>query len=123
MDELSYELPTREGNFILYFIGEDEEDEYIKEKWYLSEHSGEFDYSEDLADVRVLMEKCIQQGGTPCKFIIATEIDLSNERKQIRSMFSKIILKLPPKYRTHFDFVIWDKSGLLSVEKKMGLKI
>lgn len=115
-----FTLPSEQGNFRLYFM---QEGKNIKEFWYLSTHSGRFDFKDDLADLRVLMQKCVNQEGTGCKFIIATNDDLSGLCKEIMAMFHKMKLKLPAKYRNRFDLEIWDDSGLLEVEKNLGLKV
>jgi hypothetical protein len=120
--EESFTLPTRQGNFKLYFVKEGNTST-INEMWYLSSRSGDFDYEDDLADVRVLMEKCIQQGGTSCKFVFATGDDLTANRKNITSMFNKMQAKLSPQHREKFDIEIWDDKGLTDVEKNLGLKI
>ena len=115
-----YTLSEEEGNFELYFVLAGDT---IKEFWYLSAHTGSFDYKDDLADLRVLMQNCVNQGGTRCKFIIATNDDLSVLRKEITTTFNKMKSKLPTKYRSHFKLEIWDNSGLLEVEKNLGLKV
>lgn len=115
-----YRLPCSQGNFNLYFVWEGKS---IKEFWYLSAHSREFDHHEDLADVRVLMQNCVQQGGTSCKFIIATNDDLSRIRKEILATFRKMKAKLLTQHRDLFNLEIWDDSGLLTAEKDLGLKI
>src|SRR6266480_3337855 len=81
--EVSYKLPERQGIFGLYFVSDEKK---IKEIWYISTHSRDFDYEEDLADVRVLMQNCMDQGGVACKFVIATNDDLSRVRKNIMSI-------------------------------------
>jgi hypothetical protein len=116
----NYKLPGEQGSFGLYFV---KESDNIKEFWYLSIHSGSFDHKDDLADLRVLMQKCVDQGGTGCKFIIATNDDLSFLRKEIIAMFNKMKLKLTAEHRSRFDLEIWDDSGLLKVEKNLGLKV
>ncbi|MCZ6703952.1 MAG: hypothetical protein O6940_13050 [Ignavibacteria bacterium] len=115
-----YKLPSEQGNFKLYLILDGKN---IKEFWYLSAHLGDFDYKEDLADLRVLMQNCVDQGGTKCKFIIAINDDLSEIRKEIVAMFDKMKAKLPKEYRNNFNLEIWDDSGLIEVEKKLGLKV
>lgn len=115
-----YTLPSDQGEFDLYFV---KEGESIKEFWYLSAHTGSFDHKDDLADLRVLMQNCVNQGGTGCKFIIATNDDLSDLRKEITAMFNKMKSKLSAEHRSRFKFEIWDDSGLLEVEKKLGLKV
>ena len=116
----SYTLPDEQGNFKLYFVKDGSK---IKGFWYLSTHSGSFDYKDDLADVRVLMQNCLNQGSTRCKFIIATNDDLSVFHKEIMTIFRKMKAKLPADHRSLFDLEIWDSSGLLEVEKDLGLKI
>jgi hypothetical protein len=116
----SFELPAEQGNFDLYFVSQGTT---IKEFWYLSVHTGRFDHKDDLADLRVLMQNCIDQGGTGCKFIIATNDDLSGLRKEITTAFHKMKSKLPGEHRSRFELEIWDDSGLLEVEKELGLKV
>jgi hypothetical protein len=118
--EKEYTLPSRQGNFNLYFV---EEGSSIKEFWYLSAHSQNFDHKDDLADLRVLMQICVSQGGTGCKFIIATNDDLLDLYKEIMAMFNKMKSKLPAEHRSLFKLEIWDDSGLLEVEKNLGLKV
>ncbi|MCL5807480.1 MAG: hypothetical protein M1418_02805 [Deltaproteobacteria bacterium] len=115
-----YILPYKQGNFDLYFV---QEGSKIKEFWYLSAHHGSFNHKDDLADVRVLMQNCINQGGTRCKFIIATNDDLSGLRKEIMAILHKMKSKLSADHRSLFDLEIWDDSGLLEVEKDLGLKV
>lgn len=115
-----YRLRSDQGNFDLHFV---QEGKSIKEFWYLSAHTKEFNYQDELADVRVLMQNCVNQGSIACKFIIATNDDLSHLRKEIMAMFHKMKMKLPAEYRGSFTLEIWDDSGLLEVEKELGLKI
>ena len=91
--------------------------------WYLSIRSDSFDYRDDLADARVLMEKCVQQGETWCKFIVATENDMSKERDEISKVFDKMKGKLSSAHRDRYILEIWDEEGLAKVEKKLGLKV
>ena len=119
-DKKSYQLPSNQGSFSLYFV---EEDNRIKDFLYLSIQPGHFDYNDDLADVRVLMEKCVQQGGVWCKFIIATDADLSSDRENISTVFNKMKEKLSSTLRKNFNLEIWDAQGMLDVEKEIGLKV
>jgi len=115
-----YRLPSEQGKFDLYLVPDGTK---IKEFWYLSTHSGDFDHRDDLADVRVLMQNCVDQGAAACKFIIAVNADLSGIRKEIMTMFGKMKTKLPAEHRDLFVLELWDDAGLLDVEKKLGLKI
>lgn len=118
--DVHYALPSEQGNFKLYFVIKKEN---IKEFWYLSARVGVFDHKDDLADMRVLMQICVDQGGSACKFIIATNDDLSEIHKETLAMFSKMKAKLLQEHRDSFVLEIWDDSGLLEVEKKLGLKV
>lgn len=118
--ETEYTLPSKQGNFNLYFV---KEGTTIKKFWYLSSHNVRFDHKEDLADLRVLMQNCINRGGTGCTFIISTNDDLSGVRKEIMSMFRKMKSKIPVAHRSLFELELWDDSGLLAVEKSLGLKV
>ena len=69
------------------------------------------------------MQNCVSQGGSACKFIIATNDDLSDLHDEIIKMFGKMKAKLPKEYRANFVLEIWDDSGLLEVEKGLGLKV
>lgn len=116
-----YTLPSDQGNFKLYFV---KDGNSIKEFWYLSTHTGEFDHEDELADVRVLMQRCVSQGGGAGKFIVATNDDLSSSiRKNMLAMFGKMKAMLPTEHRGKFELEIWDDSGLLRVEKELGLKV
>lgn len=118
--EKEYILPGRQGDFLLYFV---QEGEKIMEIWYLAIQPAEFNYQNLLADTRVLMENCIQQGGTWCKFIIATPIDLTKERKNILSYFNKMKEKIAPKHRKNYSLEVWDEKGISDVEKEHGLRV
>ena len=59
--EVQHTLPSEQGNFDLYFILDSTS---IKEFLYLSTHTKSFDHDDELADIRVLMQLCINQGGT-----------------------------------------------------------
>ena len=89
----------------------------------MAPHSGNFDYKDDLADVRVLMQNCVDQGGTACKFIITTNDDLSQFRKDIMTIFQKMKAKVPADQRGKFILELWDETGLLKVERDLGLKM
>jgi len=115
-----YTLPGSQGNFYLYFVKKGSSTIRIL---YISRHFREFDYQDDLADIRVLMVSCVQQAGTSCKFIIATNDDLSAQRKSIMIIFRKMKNKLAINYRGLFDLEIWDDKALLAVEKILGLKV
>ena len=93
------------------------------DRFRVSVHSTAFDYREDLADVRVLMENCIREDKTPCTFIIVTKENLAAEKEHIMQMFDKMNGKLPSDCGGLFELKIWDDSGLLEVEKALGLKI
>jgi hypothetical protein len=118
--EVSYALPSDQGKFRLYFV---KEGTTIKEFWYLAAHSNEFDYKDDLADVRVLMQNCMNQGGSSCKFIIASNDNLTDVRKNIMKTFQQMKAKLPADHRAKFTFELWDEVGLLKVEQELGLKM
>jgi hypothetical protein len=116
----SYMLPEEQGEFELYFVSEGKN---VNEFWYVAEHSGAFDYKEDLADVRVLMQNCVDQGGVACKFVIATNDDLSRLRKDIMAIFHKMKAMVAPEHREKFALELWDNTGLLKEERQLGLKI
>lgn len=118
--EVSYTLPDQQGIFGLYFVSDKKN---IKEIWYIATHSRDFDYEEDLADVRVLMQNCIDQGGASCKFVIATNDDLSRVKKNIISIFGKMKSKLPAEHREKFVLELWDDTGLRKEEQLLGLKV
>ncbi len=118
--EKHFMLRGEQGDFKLFFL---EDGKSIKEFWYLACHDSQFDYPGDLADIRVLMENCIQQGETACTFIIATLEDLSSVTKGITDIFEKMKAGLPAKFRALFRLELWDNGGLLAIEKKLGLKI
>ena len=89
----------------------------------MAAHPGDFHYQDDLADVRVLMQNCVSQGGSACKFIIATNDDLSDVRKDISTIFQKMKTKIPVDEREKFVLEVWDDTGLLKVERELGLKV
>ena len=68
------------------------------------------------------MEVCSRQGAVPCKFILATGDDLSAELKdRIERIFQKI--KSMGRSREPFSLHIWDATGILNVERELGLKV
>jgi hypothetical protein len=119
-NDKNYSLPSQQGRFKLYFIFD--KDKMTKEFWYVAEYVQGFDYKEELADVSLLMELCSRADVRRCKFIIATQSDLSGEYKQIMSTFEKM-KAIPGESRKLFELHIWDKGGILKVETEIGLKV
>ncbi len=115
-----YKLPEDQGEFKLHFVREGKN---ITQFWYVAAHDEAFDYKDDLADVRVLMQNCADQGGVECKFVIATTDDLSSIRKGVMATFNKMKAHLPPEDRDKFVLELWDDAGLLKEERRLGLKI
>jgi hypothetical protein len=116
----SYSLPEEQGEFKLYFVSDGKN---VKEFWYVTAHSDAFDYNEDLADVRVLMQNCVDQGGVACKFVIATNDDLSPLRKPIMGIFNKMKASVAAEHREKFALELWDDIGLLKEERRLRLKV
>lgn len=119
-EDKTYDLPTKQGNFKLYFLNKGKT---IMDMWYVSIHATDFDAFDDLADVRVVMENCSQGQNAECKFIIVTEKDLSDLAPKLNTTFITMKKKLPKESRHLFELCLWDQNGLERVEKELGLKI
>jgi hypothetical protein len=48
---------------------------------------------------------------------------MSSRIQEIVTIFNKMKTKLPKEHRNSFALEIWDESGLLNVEKELGLKV
>jgi len=113
-------LQKRQGDFELYFLIS--EIGTISNYWYVSEQNT-IKIEKELADIRVLIDSCLNKLDIEFKFIIATNQDLSHEQERIKKSFSKMLEFIPKKHRKRFTLEIWDKNGILEQERKLGLKI
>ena len=57
------------------------------------------------------------------KFIIATNQDLSKEKKKLVEKFKKMLNFIPKNQRQFFSLELWDNKGLLRQERSSGLKL
>jgi hypothetical protein len=113
-------LTVEEGDFDLYFLISKNE---IEEYWYVSIVGGNLHLEKELADIRVLLNDCLDKNDIKFKFIIATNEDLSTKKDEAQKAFSRILDFIPKKHRNRFILEIWDKDGLLEQEKSLGLKV
>ncbi len=113
-------LTREQGNFDLYLLYTQEK---ILEFWYVSIVTGDVHLQKELADIRVLLDHCLDKRDIEFKFIIATNEDLSTKKHNTQKAFSRILHFIPNKHRSRFILEIWDKDGLLEQEKSLGLKV
>lgn len=122
-DKKSFSVPTEQGNFKLYFLLENASSTILG-YWYLSIINRKaFDLEEELADIRVLMDRCSLGQEVDMKFIIVTAEDLNEQKETIMKAFTKMKTYISPKNRKHFELELWDSSGLILIEKELGIKI
>lgn len=119
----SYSLETEQGNFRLYFLNE-KNSTSIKDFWYVSiDHYGHLNIEEELADIRVLMERCAEGQEVQVKFIITTDEDLKGQKQKIRKAFNRIKSFIEEEYRSLFELELFDLTGLVEIEKELGIRV
>ena len=117
----TYELPVEEGNFKSYFvIGPNNVN--IEAFWYISACEKECDIDEELADLRVLIERCSKIPNTHITFIIATTSDLSGQQSYINKSFTNMKKFIPKDQKDYYSIAIWDAEGLKAKEKELGIR-
>ncbi|MFC1822996.1 hypothetical protein ACFL9T_09840 [Thermodesulfobacteriota bacterium] len=119
-DETSIQLTVEQGNFELYFIMSKG---IIADYWYVSAQERDINLEKELADIRVLLENCLDKNDIEFKFIIATNDDLSTQKENLSKSFKKMLSFIKKDSRKLFSLLIWDDEGLLSVEKELGLRV
>jgi len=115
-----YKLPTERRNFVLYFL---REDQTIRDSWYVSAVETNVNIHKEMADVRILMEGCSQGQNMACKFIIATNEDLTSRRESISKAFAKMKTFLKQDAQSLFNLEIWDSDALTEKEKELGIRV
>ncbi len=110
-----------QGQFQLHYVMGDDRD--IDYAIYLSQYIDEFDTEEIFADIRVLLERNSSGQNMETKFIIATDQDLTKERKILIEKFKKMLGFISKDQRQFFSLELWDNRGLLKQERNFGLKI
>ncbi len=118
--ETEFSLPSRQGNFALYF---QKDGKKIKAFWYVSTPVGTWNIAKEFADLRVLIEKCSKGQEAGIKFVIATDETLGEEKAAILKAFEKMKKFVPTEYRKLFSLEIWDDETLTREEKELGIKI
>lgn len=112
----TYKVPNAQGNFRFYFIINENLIDYCL---VISVHDYDFDLRVDLADVRVMLHDYQNNGDMNFRFTIATDKDMSAERKIADAFFKKALKNIAnPK---HYSLQIWDKPELLKMEKTLRL--
>jgi len=119
-ESISYSIPTKQGNFNLYYIMDNEN---IKEFWYLTKMNNTSEIKEQFADLRILLEKCSREQPFEASIIISTNEDFTPEYENINKHFVKLLGFIPSKERKKFKLIIWDKNGLDLLELKLGIVI
>ncbi len=118
-------LPASQGEFELYF-GFTPDKEAISDYWYLAIQEKNLHADRLLADARVLLGRVPTvvnyHGAAHFRFVIATNDDLAGTKKAIIEQFNKMteIVGLDKK-RKNAQLEIWDKAGLLKMEKALGI--
>jgi hypothetical protein len=119
-EEKTIYLQNRQGNFDLYYVMN--EDGTIDKYWYVSKKNT-IKIENELADIRVLIDVCLNKLDIEFKFILATSQDLRRQQEWIQNSFIRMLEYIPKNQRKRFSLEIWDKEGLVEQEKKLGLKI
>jgi hypothetical protein len=119
--EESYSLPIEEGNFKPYFVLSNN-DININAFWYISACEKECDFEEELADLRVLLERCSKIPDTSITFIIATTSNLSEHKSYIEKSFTNMKKFIPKDQKGLYTLQIWDSEGLKAIEKDLGIR-
>jgi len=116
----TYFYPSLQGEFNLFSYPRRGKPSVL---YYFAIIEGDVRWDRNLADVRVLMQKCSEGINIPCIFIIATNEDLKTEKKNINEVFNKMKSFVKEDQRGLFSLEIWDKTGLIEKEKELGIKI
>jgi len=119
-EEKTIYLKKEQGDFDLYFLmGEGE----IFEYWYVYIQNRKTNIDQQLADIRVLLNDCVNMEDIEFKFVIATNEDMNKQTSLIHQKFKRMLEFVPKKHRPRFSLEIWDENGLTEQEKLLGLKI
>jgi hypothetical protein len=118
--EIDYHLPATQGNFNLYFLLRRGKIEGV---WYISAPSEAADLESELADVRVLMQRCSLGSGIECTYIMVTQDDLSARKEAALASFEAMKKLIGPRYRKLLHLEIWDRDALLQKEIELGIRI
>jgi len=118
--EQTIHLQKDQGNFNLYYLMN--KDGTIDEYWYVSSQNT-IKIEKELADIRVLIDACLNKLDIEFKFILATNQGLRQQQEFIQNSFIRMLEFIPKKQRKRFSLEIWDKEGLVEQEKILGLKI
>lgn len=116
---LTYDyLINEQGNFHSY-----EDDR----KWfYIAKCGNDYkkeNYRRDISDIRVLMDMASELTINPhVTCVIATNADLSNEKKNIYNLFNKSKTFVKEEARDFFKLEIWDKNVILKKERELGIR-
>jgi len=119
-NEESYSFPIRQGQFELYYVPKHLG---VPDLYYFAIVTDNIRWDRDLADIRVLMQKCSQGQNIPCKFIIVTNVDVTTEKKRINKAFEKMKAFVKGDQRELLALEIWDKTTLLERERELGIKV
>lgn len=117
----SFTLPVEQGNFKLYFCLA-ENKSTIEAVWYISVCEKECNIDEELADIRMLIEACSKGQKININFIIATNLDLTDKKKNIASALTHMKTFIPQDERDYFKIDLWDNVGLKIKEKELGIR-
>lgn len=107
------------GNFKFYFVKKLGTN-FIDYSLVISIKEHSFDLDEELSDIRVML-KDYGNKGMLFKFVIATNQDISVQKKKVSDFFKKA-LKFEGLYLYQFSLEIWDIEEIIKQEKKLGLK-
>lgn len=123
-NEVSVKLPIAEGKFELYFIMNNERTVF-SEYLYIAIENTIASIEHFLADIRVLIEEVQQileyEEDATIKFIIASNDNLEQLRKDILAKFAKMknIADLADKQNIKLE--LWDDNTLREKEKELGI--
>lgn len=89
---------------------------------YVAQYSSVVDLQNELADIRLLLAACSKKD-IPCKFVIATNEDLTDLRSLVLRHFKEIRTALPLKSRKSYSLELWDQIELLKLEYDLKIKV
>ena len=120
LDGTTFDLPASEGNFTLrYITGENGS---VQSIYYIVVLRGSVDFEEQLADIRVLMER-YPDIDLPCTFVMVSTKDMSTMKVPLHQAFEQVKGFIASGTRDRFSLEVWDRDALRQKELDMGIKV
>jgi hypothetical protein len=114
-----FSLPKGQGNFELFSL---KNGKNIAGFWYLSMPISLSSIDDELADIRVLIEKCSSGQNVSCDFILVVD-QIITDKKVYLNKFTKMKNHIPAEYKKLFSFHLLDPPEIEVWEKDLGLKV